>query len=469
MTTGEARAPATVITGAPIDGDELESDVVVVGAGLAGLTAARALSAAGASVIALEARDRVGGRTLSEPVGDGKVVDLGAAWIGPTQNRVAALARELGEPTFRTHTTGESLIELGGRVRRYSGTVPRLGVPVLIDVGQARWRLERLARRVSPAAPWAARGAARLDAQSFATWIARNVRTRAARDLLRIAGKTVWGMEPEDMSLLHVLFYLRAAGGLDPLLDTEGGAQQDRFVRGSQALALRMAEQLGERVVTGAPVEAIEQRGDSVRVTSGAATVRARRAVVALAPALAARIHYVAPLPGPRDQLSQRMPLGSLTKCIAIYREPFWRPAGLSGEALSDVGPATITFDASPPDGSPGVLLGFVGGSEARTLGRVAVTERRRAVIDGFVRLFGPRAAAPERYVERDWSAEEWSRGGPTASFSPGGWSACGHALRAPVGRIHWAGTETATVWSGFMDGAVRSGERAAAEVVAAL
>jgi monoamine oxidase len=443
-----------------------EADVVVVGAGLAGLAAARDLTAAGASVVVLEARDRVGGRTLNEPIGDGKVVEVGAQWIGPTQDRLAALAREVGVDTFPTHGAGEQLIEHEGRLRRFRGTIPKLSPLILLDVEQAQRRLDRMARKVPLEAPWEARDAARLDSQTVATWMRRNMRTEGGRMLLELGIEAVWAAQPEDMSLLHVLFYIHSAGALDLLFDTEGGAQQDRFVGGSQLLSTRLAERLGERVVTGAPVRRIEQSGAGVAVHADGHTARGRRAVLAIAPALAARIAYDPPLPGYRDQLTQRMPLGTVIKCMALYDEPFWRREGLSGQAISDAGPVRLTYDNSPQDGSPGVLLGFLEGRWARELGRVAPAERRAAVVDCFGRLFGPRAREPRAFVERVWADEEWSRGCYGCHMPTGAWTAYGPALRAPIGPLHWAGAEYATVWSGYMDGAVRSGERSARELL---
>jgi monoamine oxidase len=444
-----------------------EADVVIVGAGLAGLAAARAISAQGASVAVLEARDRVGGRTLNHDIGDGKVVEVGGQWIGPGQDRLAALSRELGIDTFPTFAQGHNLLEYGGSVRRYRGTIPRINPAVLVDVQQAQTRLNRLARRVPLEAPWEAPNAAKLDSQTMATWISRNMATKSGRMLLQLGVEAVWAAQPEDMSLLHVLFYIHSAGSLELLFDTEGGAQQDRFVGGSQRIALRMAEELGEeRVVPGAPVRRIEHGPGGVTVHADDTVVRGRRAIVAIAPALAGRIAYDPPLPGYRDQLTQRMPLGTVAKCMAIYAEPFWRSEDLTGQAMSEDGPVRLTFDNSPPDGSPGVLLGFLEGRHARELGRLGAEERRTAVIDCFTRMFGPRAATPDDYVEQLWAEEEWTRGCYGCHMPTGGWTNYGPALRAPVGTLHWAGAEYAQVWNGYMDGAVRSGDATAAEVV---
>jgi monoamine oxidase len=279
----------------------------------------------------------------------------------------------------------------------------------------------------------------------------------------------VWAAEPEDISLLHMLFYIHSAGSLERLFDTEGGAQQDRFVGGSQLISLRLAERLGDSVVTSAPVRRIESSDDGVLVQSDELEARGRRVIVAIAPALAGRIHYEPPMPGFRDQLTQRTPLGTVAKCMAVYDEPFWRRDGLSGQATSDSGPVKLTFDNSPPDGSPGVILGFLEGRPARELGRLPADQRRAAVIDCFGRFFGERARRPERYIERLWAEEEWTRGCYGAHMPTGAWTNYGPALREPVGPIHWASAETATVWSGYMDGAVRSGEGAAAEALAGL
>jgi monoamine oxidase len=446
-----------------------EADVVVVGAGLAGLVAARDLAAQGRTVAVLEARDRVGGRLLNAEIGGGKVVEVGGQWVGPTQHRALALARELGVATFPTHAEGDNVVELGGKLRRYRGAIPKINPAVLVDIGQAQFRLDRMARSVPPEAPWRAPHAEAWDAQTMWTWIRHNTATRAARALLQLAVEAVWAAHPADVSLLHVLFYTRSAGGFDDLVGTEGGAQQDRFVGGSQQLALRLAARLGDTINLTAPVRGIEQHPDSVTVTSDRGAVKARSAIVAIPPTLCARIAYDPPMPALRDQLTQRMAQGSVIKCMAVYEAPFWRSDGLSGQATSVEGPVKVIFDNSPPEGSPGVLLGFLEGRQARELGQWSEEERRRAVVGCFERLFGKAAAAPQAYVERVWAEEEFTRGCYGCLMPPGTWVSLGPALREPVGRLHWAGAETATTWNGYMDGAVRSGESAARAVLAQL
>jgi monoamine oxidase len=441
-----------------------DCDVVVVGAGLAGLTAARELSAAGFDVRVLEARDRVGGRTLSQTVGEHPedLIELGGQWVGPTQHEVLSLAQDFRIGTYPTHSVGRNLFEdQRGKLKRYRGTIPLLAPHVMLDYGQADLKLKRLIKRVDPEAPWEAEDAERLDEQTFAAWIRRNARTKTGREALAVACRAVFAVEPADVSLLHILFYAASAGGWDDLIDTEGGAQQDRLAGGTQQLSVRMAEELGNRVALSSPVRKIRSDDRGVAVEG----VSARRAIVAVPPALAGRIEYDPPLAGPRDQLTQRVPMGSVIKCMAVYDEPFWREDGLSGQALSLPGPAQVVFDNTPPNGSPG-LIGFLEGREARQLATVPEAERRDAVLRGFQRLFGRRAAHPVLYVDKDWSAEPYSRGCYGGVLGPGAWTGYGRLLREPIGRIHWAGTETATRWMGYLDGAIQSGRRAAAEVL---
>ncbi|MEJ7785221.1 MAG: flavin monoamine oxidase family protein [Solirubrobacteraceae bacterium] len=442
----------------------METDVCVVGAGLAGLAAARAVAAAGQDVVVLEARDRVGGRTLNHVLSDGSVVEVGGQWVGPTQTRLLALAEELGVETFPTHDEGENVIEWRGGLKRYKGAIPKISPAILLDTLRVQKKLERLAKTVPTEAPWTAPNARELDGQTFHTWLKRTCRTGGAYTLFEMGCEGVWAAEPHDVSLLHILFYIHSAGSFDELVGTAGGAQERRFVGGSQRIALEMAEELGERVRLSRPVRRI-LHDDDVTVED----VRARRVIVALPPALTPRIDFTPALPGFRDQLVQRMPQGTVWKCMAVYDEPFWRADGLSGQATSDAGPVRVAFDNSPPSGTPGVLLGFLEGDFARRAGRLTREDRRAQIIDSFGRLFGDRARHPIEYVEKSWAEEEWTRGCYGCAMTTGAWTSFGEALRAPIGPIHWAGAEYATTWSGYMDGAVRSGESAAAAALATL
>lgn len=447
-------------------------DAVVVGAGLAGLRAAEQLVAGGATVAVLEARDRVGGRTVLGDVG-GVSYDLGAQWTGPGQERVHSLIARLGLRTHPQHIAGRKVLEVGGRVSTYKRAIPSLSPVHLVELERTIRRVDKLTAALDPDDPLAGPRAAAQDAQTVESY-KHTILSARVKGLVDAMVRVVFGSEASELSLLYFLYYLRLGGGLMRLVESEGGAQQDLVVGGMPQLSEGMAAGLGDVVRLGTPVTGLVQDGDGVTVRSqgprgGARSLRARRAIVALAPALAGRLHYEPLLPSSRDQLTARMPMGATMKCIARYERPFWREAGYSGEVVCDGLPITVVMDDCSPDGTSFALLGFAVGRGARTLGALPVEERQRAVTECFARWFGDEARQCIAYADLDWSQERWTRGCPTGVLQPGGFAIAGRALREPVGRIHWAGTETARVWTGFMEGALESGERAAAEVLAAL
>lgn len=442
------------------------TDVVVVGAGFAGLSAARALVRLGHQVVVLEGRDRVGGRSSTTTIAE-VPVDLGGTFVGPTQDAVLALADELGCRTVRTYDRGKNLIRWHGRVRSYRSTIPRLSMMELFDVSRIQWRFERLCRGIQVSEPWKSANAHELDELSLEKWLRSAGAGASTRNLMAIMSRVTWGAEPDEVSMLHAARYVKAAGGLDRMLDVRDGAQQDRFPGGTQQIAAKMSDELGDRVVLDAPVGGIERRPDgTVAVSCPAGEVLARAVIVAIPPAHRRAIEFNPPLPKPYTELADNWPQGNLSKAYAAYERPFWRANGCSGEALSDEGPVFITFDVSPGDGGPGILLGF---TDARTFDRLSADQRREQALSGFATLFGDAALKPIDYVDHCWGTEPFAPGGPTAAVPPGSWTQYGRWLREPVDSIHWAGTETADEWTGFLDGAVRSGQRAAAEVAGRL
>jgi len=451
-------------------------DCAIVGAGFAGLTAGFELARHGKSVVILEARNRVGGRALNHEIGGGDISEAGATFVGPTQNRILNLANDFGMNKFRTYDKGENVyIDSNGNRSTYSdkgplGTAPPDPV-VLPDITQVVTRLDQMSTEVPVDAPWES-SHPEWDGETLAHWVRHNSVTHQFRQLVPVATRPIFGAEPRELSLLFVLFYIAASGNernpgtFERNFNTRRGAQMWRFHGGTQLLCERIARRLGGRVALGSPVHRIAQDHRGARVEAGGVTINAKRVIVATPPALAKRIDYHPALPTEHDRLLQRLPQGTLIKVAAIYRRPFWRDKGLTGGAVSYRGPANVTFDDSPPDGSKGVIFGFVGGDEARKFRRLSKHERRRQVLENFELYFGHRARHPREYLETNWTAAQWTRGCPVAIAAPGTYTTYGHVLRRPVGRIHWAGTETSTYWNGYMDGAVRSGERAAREVL---
>ena len=445
------------------------TDVVVVGAGLAGLAAASRLVDAGAEVVVVEARDRVGGRTLTLPAADGTPLDHGAHWIGPTQDRIAALAERVGVTSHPTYERGSNIEFYDGRSYRYDGDILDGDDSVnAAAIGQAIGELEAMAATVPLEAPWAATHALAWDSQTVETWLQARASSERVRTWLREMIRGTLAAEARDASLLHTLFYIRSAGGMALLIGTGGGAQERRFHQGAQTISIRLAESLGERVVLGAPAQVVRHGERGVVVEAGDRAVTAGRAILAVPPAIAGRIRYRPAMPGWRNQLTQRAPMGSVIKLHALYEEPFWRHEGLSGFAISDSGPVSVVYDDTPEAGSPGVLVGFMEGEHALGWARRSPADRRAGILARLTDFFGEPAGRPRELLERSWAEEEYSGGCYGGYFPPGVWTSVGQALREPIGRLHWAGTETATDWNAFMEGAVQSGERAADEVLAA-
>ncbi|HEY1181147.1 MAG TPA: flavin monoamine oxidase family protein [Rhodocyclaceae bacterium] len=443
-------------------------DVIVVGAGLAGLKTAMELRAAGQKVLVLEAQDRVGGRSKPGEI-CGQVIDLGGQWVGPGQTLLLRQAEELGVKTYPQYITGKALMRLNGKLTESTTTIPNLPLLSLLEVGLLEQRWRRETRTLPADAPWSAPRAMDWDAQSVESWILKNVRTRAARDLLRAITRTLLCALASQVSYLCLLEFMRQAHGLQVATGVEDGAQQDKFVGGAWQIPQRMAERLDGGIVFNSPVQSIEQHEDHVCVTTPQAHYRSRRLVMTVPPALAAQIHYTRPLSTRRLGLLQRMPMGAVIKIHVAYESPFWRRKGFSGMAFSNDLHFSAVFDQSPPDESLGILVGFMDAAHAVEMSACGEEARRTQAVSDLVKYFGAEAAQPLAYVDNDWTQERWSQGGYVAYMPPGVMTTYGSALREPCGRVHWAGSETANEWAGYLDGALQSGIRAAGEVLLAL
>jgi monoamine oxidase len=445
-------------------------DVVVVGAGMAGLYAARTLREAGRSVVVLEANDRVGGRVLNLPVGPRPedVAEGGAQWISPDEPLIQGLMRDFGLSTYKNYDQGQSTFILDGTVTRIDGAdISGLPEAETADLIRAFGELTTMAAEVPLDAPWDAPQAEAWDAQTAETWIANNVTEPLARSFLEVMlGGTV-SVLPKDISLLHSLFVAQACGGPFAVMTLGAGVLSDRVVGGTGLLATGLADQLGDIVELNRPVLAIEHGADSVSVTTrdGDRYV-AEHAIVAMAPPMTQQIFFDPVLPIDRVQAVQRTGNGSAMKCFPVYETPFWREQGLSGIVQSNSTPFSAVFDNSPPDGSPGVLLCLVENVHARRLGGLAPEARQREILDGLVLAFGEEARDPIRYVEQDWNAEPWIRGGAASFFAPGVLTEYRSLFGEAVGRLHFCCTESGNQWWGNMEAALASGERAAQETL---
>ncbi|MGX1197248.1 flavin monoamine oxidase family protein [Parvibaculum sp. MBR-TMA-1.3b-4.2] len=446
-------------------GESKSADVMVVGAGMAGLKTAMELEAQGKSVLVLEARDRVGGRLMPGEIA-GQVIDRGGQWVGPTQKLLLAEAEAQGVKTYLQYDKGKQVLHYKGKRRTYSGDIPSLPLLSLLELDRVQKRWDREMMTLPADAPWTAPDAMDWDGQTLESWIRRNIRTEGARTFARIVCRAVFCAEPEQMSYLFFLEYLRSGHGVEELIGVKDGAQEAKFLGGAHSIARKMAEGLKSPIHFETPVRALHQDDNGVTLRTDKGDYQADRVVIAIPPALASRIHYDAPLPSLRDGLMQRMPMGSVIKVHVAYDKPFWRKKGLAGMAVSDAHAFNVVFDQSPEDESVGILVGFIDGDHATAMSSMGDNIRREEVIKALTDYFGPEAREPIDYVDQDWTAEEWSRGCYVAHMAPGVMTRFGEALRAPVGRIHWAGTETATEWQGYMDGALQSGIRAAREVM---
>jgi len=441
-------------------------DVVVVGAGLAGLTAARAIRRAGRPVLILEARNRVGGRNLDHDLGAGKVAELGGQWAGPGQDKVLALAKELGVATFETYATGKSVYYRSGKRSTYSGDIPPANPAALVELEATILSLNNMAAKVPVDEPWNAPDAEATDRQTVAQWVAEHNHTAEANELAGLAIRGVYGEEASQVSLLDLLAAIQGVGGdFNTLI---GDAQSIRFVGGPQQFSTKLAHELRRRLKKRSPVLAIET-GKRLIVHTRKDRFRARQVILTPPKPVIGAIRFAPQLPPAYDQVLQRQPMGSTIKVNVIYDRPFWRDDGLNGTVVSDTGPVEITYDNSPPDGRPGVIVGFMEANQGRRLFGASRAERQAAVVDCLARYFGDRARHPSGYIDMVWARERYTRGAYGTFNPPGVLTSLGAATNGPAGRIHFAGDGTSPEWPGYMDGAIRSGERAAREVLANL
>jgi monoamine oxidase len=439
------------------------ADVVVVGAGLSGLVTARELVKAGVpSVLVLEARDRVGGMTVSQEAAPGVFVDGGGSWIGSAHTRITALAKEFNIETRPTPIEGNPVFLFGGvRVAGFGRLFSREEKKELRGL---RDKVQTMAKEFPPGEPWKAPRAAEYDQMSMFNWLSDNASTVWGKRDIELAVDWKFGAHPEDISLLRFVAAVQAYQGLEPLMAISE-SQEFSFVGGSQQISLKIAEQLGDRILLSSPVTRIvDQPGQPVRVETERLSIECGRVIVAMMPADMRRIEFEPKLPENRSKLVSAWKGSPSYKAHIVYDKPFWRSSKLNGIAVGDGKIVDFVFDATPPSGTPGILVAFGAGEELPS----DLEARKEAVVDALSVYFAEEARSPINFLDMDWYSDKWSSGCASA-LPPGVLSKYGSALREPIGRMHWAGTDTANEFDGSMEGAVRAGERAAQEVITVL
>lgn len=476
----------TKMTGSSVTGTRAPTyDVIVIGGGLAGTTAARLLAERGKTVLLLEASERLGGRTQTVTSHDGAAIDVGGQWLGKTQHRMLDLVAEFDLDLFQQYNQGKKHLDILGARTVYRGSIPKLSWRSLYTLHKLIRTVDRLAHRIEPEAPYQQgmpNNESNWDQLSLQTWLHNQTSDRHVLRVTHLAVNAVYACEPKDISLLHFLFYIRSAGSFQNLLDVDGhGAQHYRVVGGTQQISLRQwsrATIAGAQLALNAPVVAVQQTLQQAAQQSNQQTVTvttqhrdcrakhlAKKVICAVAPPVAAKITWRADLPAARLALHQGMPMGRVIKCIVIYRKPFWREAGFTGEIVSDQAPFQLCFDDTPDDARHGALVVFLLADQAAKWQSQLPTERRQAILMRLAEIYGTQAFNAVDYVEKDWLSDPYSEGCYAGLMPPELYAKTRNIIRQPCGHIHWAGTETATEWNGYMEGAVQSGERVADEI----
>lgn len=425
-------------------------DVIVIGAGLSGLAAARRLEALGHTVQIVEARDRIGGRVMDQDLGQGAVAERGAQWIGPSQTAILALARELGVSTFSATIPGKTRLNFEGSIFDESEQSDSA------ELRKIREKLNLLASTIPVDAPWAAPRAQELDAITIAQWLSKNNTSQETTQRMALSVAVFLG-DFRKISMLYFAFYIASAGGFQEL---ETHAQSLRFTGGPEQIARKMAAGLTRSVKTGLPVQSLVQDTDFVTLSTKEGKLQARHVILAINPTQADKLRFSPKLPPQREHLQKNWTMNPGAKLHVVYKKPFWREQGLSGTFMTDLPICAFGVDASPPQAQLGVIAVFPNDA---ALPR-SKSERRQRVFAELRQLFGQSAPAPIDYVETRWGQQPWISG-CTSALAPGLLSKAGQTLRKSYGRLHWAGTESSVIWCGYMDGAVRAGERAAQEV----
>jgi monoamine oxidase len=445
----------------------LQTQTVIVGAGYSGIAAARILHKNQVDFTLLEARDRIGGRVFTKQISDDLYLDLGGQWVGPTQDRMYELLEEYKVNWFSTYDEGKNVLDLNGRIKTYKGLIPNTDILSLLNLDFLIRKVERMANSIPLQAPYSHPKAKYYDSITLAEFVEKYCKTSNCKKIIKAGLETVFACELHELSLLHALFYVKSGTSLDCLLNIKNGAQQHRIEGGMQTLANRIVEQFADKLKLNAPVQSIVYNSEGVKVKGNGFEIQAQNVILAIPPHLCGEIQFEPALSVEKQTIFGKLPMGLVAKCFMIYKTPFWRAKGFSGQVVSDsYAPFQTVFDASPNDGSKGILLGFNIADRNRAFFALSENERKQKAVDYFVKCFGREAAEPEMYVDYSMKDDQWSGGCYAALYPNGIWTTLQNAMAKPEGNIYFASTETSDVWFGYIEGAVRAGERAAAEVL---
>ncbi|WP_227939492.1 flavin monoamine oxidase family protein [Alkalihalobacillus deserti] len=439
-----------------------EIDVVIIGAGLSGLSSALELNKQKIPFVVLEARNRAGGRIHSINLEGDVPIDLGAQWISPYHERVKKLVGDYGLRLVTTYRKGKTIYDIDGVIQESEGAWPKMSLIEKVDVWNFKKELNSLSNQIRCDQPWESKMARELDQKTLEEFLQKHTYTKLARSFCRLLLEEALCSKLYEVSTLDLLWCIKTAGSIDRLLTAE-----DFWIEeGAESLVKRVSESLDGKILYGSPVKTINYEDHQAIIYTDDQTLKAKKLILALPPNLVARIKFAPPLPANRAQLNERAGLPSVIKIIFVYNNPFWRERGLSGIAYSNQGPVKLTIDSSPPNSKKGVLTALITGDFAQQLTDWSSQKRKEEARKNLARFFGEEAIHTREIYEENWSAEEWTRGGYGTHFSPGVITQFGKTIFKPIGPLHWAGTETATEWRMYMEGAVQSGERAAKEVI---
>ncbi|XP_077983265.1 amine oxidase [flavin-containing] B-like [Glandiceps talaboti] len=450
---------------------ERQCDIVVIGAGISGLSAAKLLSEEGLDVLVVEARDRVGGRlyTVQDPAF--QYSDMGGSYIGPTQNRIYRLAKEVGVESYKVNVKEKTILRSGSTKMKYRGTIPPIYNPlVAMDVNNLMRTIDDLADTIPLSAPWKCPKAKEWDSITTKEWVDKACWSKFTRGIAQALVRAVYAVEPEELSFLHFLWYIKSGDGIMRITSTKDGGQERKFIGGTQPLCEKVADTFGkDRVILNSPVMKVEEDEEGISVCTSDMVYKSKFVICAISPALIGRMAFSPPLSPQKIQLIQRVPMGSVVKTVMFYDRTFWREKGFCGMVATD-GLVSAGFDDTKPDGSHPAIIGLVTGQPAREMSLLTKDERKRRLCEFYADLFETdEFLKPINYIDHDWLTEQYSGGCYTGIMPPGVLTQFGSVMREPHGNIFFAGTETATEWSGYMEGGIQAGERAAREILCAM